>query len=186
MAYQAVGCLHNKLCRAIVLFQFEETCAVVCFLEVQYIVNVSSTEAVNTLCIIAYDADTLTFLGQLHDNGLLGIVSVLILINENVRKAFHIPLSNVLMLTEEHKSLYQQVVEIHGISLSATLSITYVYLTDGRNLTQSIVSRRWTLCVGMRQQQMVLGHGYSVCHTRRFVLFLIELHLANDTLHQRT
>ena len=54
LSYQAVCSLHNQLCRAIVLFQLIQFCILVLLLEIQDIVNISSSETIDALGIIAH------------------------------------------------------------------------------------------------------------------------------------
>ena len=59
---QAVCSLHDQLCRAIVLFQLIQFCILVLLLEIQDIVNISPSETIDTLGIIAHHTHTTMFM----------------------------------------------------------------------------------------------------------------------------
>ena len=86
------------------------------------------------------------------------------------------------MVLEEQESLHQEVVEIHRVGLSATLGIMYVYL--GHLGLLGIIER--TLHEGMGQDEMVFCHRNLVAHAGRLIHLVVEAHLLDDTLHQRT
>ena len=186
VANQAVGSLHNELRRAVVLLQLEESGTFVALLEVQDVVDVGTTETVDALGVVAHHADTLTLLGQLHDNGLLGVVRVLVLIHQHVGKAVHILPAHLLMFAEQQEGLHQQVVKVHGVRLSAALGITPVDVLDGRNLPHCVVGCRGAVGVGSWQQQVVLSHRDTISHTRCLIDLVVQLHLADNALDQRS
>ena len=64
----------------------------------------------------------------MHDNALLGVVSVLILIYKNESQRVGIDLQNVLMLLEKKVGIEQQVIKVHGVAGLASLLIDGVYL----------------------------------------------------------
>ena len=183
MLNEAVGCLYDELCGTIVLFQFEQASPCVCLLEIQDVIDVGSTKAIDALGIVTHHAHPLPFLGQLHDNGLLGVVRVLVLIDKHIGKTIHILTTDILMFAKQHIGLHQQIIEVHGVRLSATLSIAQVDILDGRHLTKGIISSRRAVGIGLSQQQVVLGHRDTIGHTRCLILFVVKLHLTNDGLY---
>ena len=183
LAYQRVGSLHDKLRRAVVLLQLEKAGAVIGLAEVQDIVDVGSAETVDALGIVADDTDTLALTCQLQDNLLLRVVRVLILIDQYEAELLDILPAHVLVLLEKHISLHQQVVEVHRVSLTATLGIAQVDILDGRTLRYRIVSGPSRTGIVDRQYQVVLGHRDTVGHRGRLVDFVIESHLLDDGLH---
>ena len=58
MAYQAVGRLHYALRAAVVLLELEQLCPCKLFLEIKYIVDVGTTEGIDTLGIVANGTNT--------------------------------------------------------------------------------------------------------------------------------
>ena len=185
LTYQAVGSLHDELCRAVVLLQLIQPRILVLLLEVQNIVDISPAEAVDTLRIVAHHAHLSVLLCQLKHDSLLGIVRVLILIDQHITETLGILSAYVLMLSEQHVRLYQQVVKIHGVSLAATLGVTAVDGCHLRPLMMDIVGSPRTGGVCLWQQQVVLGHRDTVAHRSRLIHLVVQLHLLDDALQQR-
>ena len=66
----------------------------------QYIVNISPSEGINTLCIIPHYAYTLMFLGKLKHNAVLRKISILILIHQHITELLRILTANFGMIAE--------------------------------------------------------------------------------------
>ena len=159
LANQRIGSLYDELCGTVVLLKFEEACTLrILLLEIQDVVNVGTTKRIDTLCIIANDTDTTVLLGKLQHDFLLRIVGVLILVDEHIAKTLNILLADVLMLMKQQIGLHQQVVEVHSVSLSATLHIPIIYMGNLRTFFLNIIRSPRTGFIGMRHQQVVLGH----------------------------
>ena len=90
------------------------------------------------------------------------------------------------MLMEQQIGLHQQVVKIHGVSLSATLRIPIIYISHLRTLLLNIVCSPRAGLVGTGHQQVVLSHRYTVGHTGRLVNLVVKLHLLDNVLDKRT
>ena len=99
--YQAIGRLHNTLRTTIVLLQFKEFGTLKFFLKTKYIVDVSTSETIDTLRVISYCAHTSLLLAKLHHDTHLYMVGVLILINQKKIKLRSILLSDVFMFMKE-------------------------------------------------------------------------------------
>ena len=177
---QGVGCLYDQLRRTVVLFQFEESGILILRLEIKDIIDISPTEGVDALGIITHDTHLLTLFRELIDNSLLGIVRVLILIDQYELELLDILLTDILMVMEQQPGLYQQVVEVHRISLATPLRVPYIYIAHLRALLLGIVACPGTLGILLRQQQMVLGHRDTISHRRRFIHFVIETQFLDD------
>ena len=187
LANQRVSCLNDELRRTVVLLQFKEACALrVLLLEIEDIVDIGTSEAIDALRIVANHTYTTMLLCQLQHDSLLRIVRVLILVDQHIVESFYVLLTDILMLMKQQIGLHQQVVEIHGVSLSATLRIPIIYISHLRTLLLDIVCRPRAGLVGTRHQQMVLGHRNTVGHTGRLVNLVIELHLFDNVLDKRT
>ena len=78
--YQTVCRLHDILCAAVVLFEFEDTAVLECGLETEHVVYVCSAESIDTLCIVAYGTHSVVYACQLTNNLLLHGIRVLILV----------------------------------------------------------------------------------------------------------
>ena len=81
LVYQTVSRLHNRLCRAVVLFQFEKLTALILVLKRQDIIYIRTTETVNALSIITHHTHLLSLLRQQPYDPVLRIISVLIFIH---------------------------------------------------------------------------------------------------------
>ena len=82
MLNQTISRLNDALCGTVVLLKFEKPATLILLLEVEDIINISTSESVDTLGIITHDTNMLMLRSQLPYNLLLGIVRVLILINK--------------------------------------------------------------------------------------------------------
>ena len=185
VADKTVGSLDDVLRRAVVLFEFEQLCTLVEFLEREYVINVSPTETVDALCIITHHTHVPRVLRQLPYDGVLGIVRVLILIHEHEMEMLLILLQNLRMLCKELVGIDQDVIEVHGVGLSAPVHVALVDLTRLWNpaglvgLLQLGISH-----ISRRRHQPVLGCRDVAQHSTGLVLFVVQLHLANDTFDQ--
>ena len=90
------------------------------------------------------------------------------------------------MVLKQHPRLHQQIIEVHRISLLTSLRVPYIYIRHLRALLAGIVLGPCALLIGLRQQQVVLGHRYPVGHRRGLVHLVVEPHLLDDGLHQRS
>ena len=183
---QRIGCLYDQLRRAVVLLQLEQFCIFIQTLKVQDIIDIGTSERIDALGIIAHHAHFLTFLRQLIHNRLLRIVRILILIHQHEMELLNVFLPDILMILEQEPCLNQQIVKVHRIRLTTPFRVPYIYIRDLRTLLGGIVTRPGTLCIGLRQQQMILGHRDTVGHRRRLIRLIVKLHLLDDRLHQRT
>ena len=181
LADEAVGGLDDELCGAVVLLQLEEAGVGVGFAEVEDIVDVGAAEAVDALGIVAHHADALVLAGEQPDDALLGEVGVLILVDEHILEFPDVFLADVLVLVEEQEGLHQQVVEVHRVGLTASHRVHLIYVDHLRVLR---VEKR-TVRKGVGQDEMVFRHRYLVGHRIGLVHLVVELHLADDVLHQR-
>ena len=77
---QAVRRIHDGLRGAVILLQLKQPCILVRTSKIQDIINVSSTERIDTLGIIAYHTQKLMFLRKLEYDAVLGKIRILILI----------------------------------------------------------------------------------------------------------
>ena len=77
---QAVRRIHDGLRGAVILLQLEQPCIFVCTGKIQDIINVGSTERIDTLGIITYHTHKLVFLRKLEYDAVLCKIRILILI----------------------------------------------------------------------------------------------------------
>ena len=99
-------------------------------------------------------------------------------------ESLHVFPSNILVILEEHPCLHQEIVEVHSISLTTSLNVSYINVLHLRSLLLGIVCRRRTRCVDLWQEQMVLCHRDTVGNGCWLIHLIVELHLLDDSLHQ--
>ena len=85
--------------------------------KVQDILDVSSTELVNGLVVIAHHAEVLVFCRQQADELELGQVGVLVFVHHYVLETLLVIIQHIRVVLEQFHRLDDQVVEIHGVVL---------------------------------------------------------------------
>ena len=127
----------------------------------------------------------LMVLCKLENDSLLNGIRVLILIHQNKLKTLGILLPDVFMFTEKRESHGEQIVEIHGIALLATVLVVKEYLWHGRHLLKDVPFHQFTvLGIFMGKNEVIFGHGYTVVNRRGLIDFLIKIHFLDDSLHK--
>ena len=76
---------------------------------------------------------------ELQHNAVLCKVGVLILVHQKVAELCLIACQHIGMVAKQQEGIEQQVVEVHGIGLPATLPVTAVDIFDGRHTGTHIV-----------------------------------------------
>ena len=186
MLDQTVSRLNDGLGRAIVLFQFEETRALKLALIVENIIDIGTTETIDTLRVITHGTNTLLLLTELHDDRHLNVIGILILIHQNIIEAGGIFVANILMLPEELIGKHQQIIEIHGIGLLAALHVSHENLTNLRHLRTLVLLEDSRIALISRStHQVVLRHRNLGMNGSRLILLIIQPHLLHYRLDQR-
>ena len=170
---QTVCSLNNQLSRTIVLLQLKQLSALILLLEIQDIVDVGTTETIDTLCVVTNHAHLTRLLCQLKQNSLLCIVGILILIHQHILIALHIFLTNILVMLEQQVGLYQQIIKVHRISLATTLYVPIIYMCHLWTFFLYIVGSPRALHILLRHQQMVLRHRDTVSHRCRLIGLIV-------------
>ena len=88
------GRADNGLGGTVILLQLEDLRIGIYFRKVENIVNIGTTEGVDTLCIIPHHTDMLMVLGKLQHNAVLCKIGILILIYQNV--------TELVLITRQH------------------------------------------------------------------------------------
>ena len=130
---QTIGGIHDSLSGAIVLLQFKNLCRAVIIFKLKDIIDICTPEGINTLRIVANHANTLMLFRQLFHNQVLRIVGILVLVHQNILKIPAVLVQNLWMITKKDIGLQQQIVEIHGVGLSASIGIHLINLVDSWN-----------------------------------------------------
>ena len=186
MLDQTVSCLNDGLGRAVVLLQFEETRSLKLALKVENIINIGTTETIDTLRVITHGTNTQLLLTELHDDRHLNVVGILILIHQDIIEAGGIFVANILMFPEELIGKCQQIIEIHGISLLATLHVSHENLTNLRHLRTLVLLEDSRIALISRStHQVVLRHRNLGMNGSRLILLIIQPHLLHYRLDQR-
>ena len=144
--YQAVGCIDNILCGAVVLFQLEDLCLGEVGSEFQYVVNVGTPEGVDALRIVTHHADAVVLLCQLFHDQMLGEVGVLVLIHQDILELIAVSLQHIGMIAEQYVGLHQQVVEIHAVACAQPALIALIDLMNHWSLGHLVILHY--LCIG--------------------------------------
>ena len=187
MPYQAVGRLNDALGGTIVLFQLEESAVGVNLLKVQNVVDICSTKSIDALRVIANNTNTLVLASQLKNDALLGIIGVLILVDQYILEPHGVFFANVWKLAKQSIRLHQQIVKIHRICLLASLFVSKKDSAHGRHLHVCIAFSHFrVVCILFSRNKMILCHRNQMMHRSRLVGFVIEIHLLDDGFQQRT
>ena len=98
---------------AVVLVEHDRGDVGECVLELQDVAEVGAPKPVHRLIGVANDADVLVAAGEHQDHLVLGLVRVLVLVDEDVLEPLAVVLEDVGVLAEQHHGLHEQVVEVH-------------------------------------------------------------------------
>ena len=127
--------------------------------EVKNIVNVCTTERIDTLIVITHNTDTTMCLSQLADDTNLCIVCVLILVYQDIFKLLSILLSNLFVITEEQEGIKLNIVKIHCICLPTSCFVCFVNHVDSRHTCTSVTFNGSTVfCIFYSCDKMVFCH----------------------------
>ena len=127
---QTVCRIYNILCRTVITLQFKDTASRILIFELQDIVDIGTTERIDTLRIIPYHTDAAMLLTKSLDYQVLRKVRVLILINQHELEETAVFLQHLRMVTEQDICLKQQIIEVHGTGLLATVLIPFIDFTQ--------------------------------------------------------
>ncbi len=187
MANEAVGSLNDGLGRAIVLFEFEELGTLQLLLKVQDVVDVGTTETIDTLRVIAHGTHTLLLLAELHHDRHLHVVGILVLIHQDIVETLGILAAYLLILLEKLEGQRQQVIKIHGIGLLASLLVSHKYLAYLWHLgTLVLLIDGLVAGIALGTHKIVLSHRNLGVNSSRLIILIAQSHLLDDSLDQRT
>ena len=112
-----VGGVEDRLGAAVVLVEHDRRDLGERVLELQDVAEVGAAEPVHRLVAVTDDADVLVTAGEQQDDLVLGLVGVLVLVDEDVLEAPPIVIEDVGVLAEQPHGVDQQVVEVHRAGL---------------------------------------------------------------------
>ncbi len=96
----AVGRLHYGLCGAVILLKFEYFQVSVVLFKIEDVLNVSPTESIDALRVIAHHHDVLVLRGQFARDQVLRDVSVLKLIHHHIVEAVLVLVQHIHVVFE--------------------------------------------------------------------------------------
>ena len=108
--------IKNILCTAVILLKSYHLSAFKGVFKRKDIFNCSTSEFVNTLVVITYNADVAVFCGEHTYKFILHLVCILILINHYVFKLILIKFEYIGTFLKKLHSLAEHIVKVHCIS----------------------------------------------------------------------
>ena len=128
----AVRRVDDVLGGAVVLFQADEFVVGVVVLEVEDVLDVGATEGVDALGVVTYHAEVFEQSGDtLHDE-VLGVVGVLVLVDEDELEVVLVFVKHVGVVTEQDVGEIEDVVEVHGVGAVQAVIVELEQLSDER------------------------------------------------------
>ena len=128
-------------------------------LEVKDIVDICTTERIDTLIVITHNADTTMCFSQLSNDTYLRIVCILILVYQDIFKLLSILLSNLFVITEKQEGIKQNIVKVHSICLTTSCFVCFVNHVDCRHTCTSVTLNGSTVfCIFCSRNKMILCH----------------------------
>ena len=177
--------LYNCLGGAVVLLQLEEFGIRVQLGELEHVVQICATERVDALGIVTYHTYLGTVTGKLPYYAVLGVVGILILINQNVFERCTVTFQHIRMVTEKYERIEQQVIKIHCVTLAAALLIALVNLAHhGYALKLVMLVDIGILNISRCRYQTVLGIADTVLDHAGLIGLVIQLHILDNGFYQ--
>ena len=116
---------------------------------------------------------------------MLGKVGVLILVYQHVAELGGILLADGRKVAKKNVSIHQQVVEVHGIALSASFPIAAVDVVRRRHLGIAVGLHHGRVRrIGIGHHQVVLGVADAALDIARLVGLVVQLHFLDDALQE--
>ena len=125
-----VGGVEDRLRRAVVLLELDHRRVGEVVLEVEDVADVGMPEGIDRLIVVADDREVAVLLGQQPQPDVLGVVGVLVLVDEHEAERAAVALEHLGKHLEEPDRLQQQVVEVHRVHRVDPLLVELVDLGD--------------------------------------------------------
>ena len=124
-------------------------------------------------------------LREAADDDVLGVVGVLVLVDQNVLEQLLIARQHVGAVAQQEVGLQQQVVEIHRAVLLGATAVGVVYLAETGHLRLTVLGGIGRVGrIGRGGDQTVLGEGYARQHAVGLVLVVGQIQLLADGLYE--
>ena len=128
MRDETVGSGEDVRRRAVVLLKPDDLGAGEILLEAKDVGDLGAAPGIDRLVVVADDAEVAARLGEELQPFVLGLVGVLIFVDEKVAEAVAIAVEHVAVLAEDHQHVEQEVAEIAGIEGPQSVLILRVEL----------------------------------------------------------
>ena len=94
------GGSQDRLCRAVVLFQFDNFCAGIIFFKIEYVPDVGAAPTVDRLILIADHTDVVMVADDTFQHQVLDMVGVLVFIDHDIPEPIAITLADHLVVSQ--------------------------------------------------------------------------------------
>ena len=176
-----IGRLDDRTRRAVILLQLEDHRVGEILLERKDVLDLGPPERIDRLGVVAHHADLRMELRQAPDDDVLGIVGILILIDQDVFELLLVAGRHVGTVSQQDIGLQQQVVEIHRPVPLAAGAIDVVDVAELGNLHPPVFGCGTRIGqVSARRHQAVLGVGDARGEHRRLILGIVQVQLLDD------
>ena len=176
-----IGRLDDRARRAVILLQLEDHRVGEILLERKDVLDLGPPERIDRLGVVAHHADLRMELRQAPDDDVLGIVGILVLIDQDVFELLLVAGRHVGTVSQQDIGLQQQVVEIHRPVPLAAGAIDVVDVAELGNLHPPVFGYGTRIGqVSARRHQAVLGVGDARGEHRRLILGIVQVQLLDD------
>ena len=162
-------------CRAVILFKLYRAAAGVIPLKLKDVPDVRPAPGIYRLVVVAHDADVLVFGGKVFCKYVLGVVGVLVLVNENVAEPFLVFFAQRVVFFERVDGFQEQVAEIEGARLVKFFLVKAVYRRGG--LPEIIAGGERVYGVGIGVEKVVFRAADYLDEPAGLEFFFIEVQL---------
>ena len=182
---ERVGSLNDGLCRAIVLLELIDLGRRIVPLEREDILDLRTTEGVDTLRIVTHNAYVGVEQRQTAHDDILRHIRILILIDKHIAELLLILCQHLGHVAQQDVGLQEQVVEVHSTVELTAAAVFSIYVARLGNLKLAILGRECRIGdICARRNQAVLRHRDTRSDSLRLVLLLREVHILDNRLHQ--
>jgi hypothetical protein len=182
---EAVGSGDDVTRGAIVLFEEKDFAFRPGVAEREDVVNVGAAEGIDTLRVVADEGEMMMLFAEAEDDGMLGVVGVLILVDEDVLESLAILVKDGGMIPKEEIGLEEQIVEIHHSGLATPELITGIEVANERDPAVDIVLPGFAVVfVGGGGDKGVFGIGDTSLHKCGEIDLVVKVHLLDERLDE--
>ena len=181
VGYYGVGCIQNRLCGTIILFQTNHAASFVLAFKVENVLNGCPPEAIDTLVVIAHHADILISPCQQRGQQILGVVGVLILIHQNIAEFPLIVAAHILMLCQKADGDVDDIVKIQSVVFLQPGLVLHIGLSNMQRPEVAGLLCPFQHLLGRNHFVLLLTDGAEDILGREGLV--IQSHVSDDLLH---